>query len=350
MDIKEIIIDENYSIREAIKKIDETGKKVLFVEEKGKLKGVISDGDVRRWILKSGDLNDSAKNIINYHPVYITENEIDAAIEIMKEKSITSIPVVNTNKEIVSAVFWNDMKIERKHHGNTLKFPVVIMAGGIGSRLYPYTKILPKPLIPIGDTPIVERIIDKFVNYGSVDFYLTVNYKKNMIKSYFDDLEKAYNVNYVEEEKPLGTGGSLFLLKDKLKDTFFVSNCDILIEADYESIYKYHKEAGNLVTMVCAMKNLTIPYGVIELDSDGKIKQMVEKPEYSFLTNTGMYIVEPEVLKVIPDNKFINFPDIIDMLRNDGKNVGVYPIREKCWMDMGQIEEMEEMCNRIGAN
>lgn len=350
MDIKDIIIDEEYTIRQVLKKIDDTGKRILLVgDNNNKLKGVITDGDIRRWILKSGDLNVSAKMIINYNPVYITENEKKLACKIMKDNSLNCLPVVDIKERISSIVFWDDYELESNKEKGSLDLPVVIMAGGVGSRLYPYTKILPKPLIPIGDLPIVERIINKFQEFGCKDYYLTVNYKKNMIKSYFEDLEKNYKVSFVEEDKPLGTGGSLYLLKNEIKKTFFISNCDILVDSDYESIYNYHKKSNNLVTMICAIKNVTIPYGVIELSDDGKIDNMVEKPEFSFLTNTGMYLVEAEVLESIPDNEFINFPDIIDMLRNDGKNIGVYPITEKCWMDMGQLDEMEDMMQRLGA-
>lgn len=347
MNIKDIIINEEYTVRQTMKKMDTTGKRILLVEEGEKLKGVITDGDIRRWILKNGDLNVSSTVIINYNPLYITENDRNIAIELMKKNNVNSIPVVDRNGKIISVVSWNDFDIEDITRKQPLNLPVVIMAGGLGTRLYPYTKILPKPLIPIGDIPIVERIINKFKDFGCNEFYLTVNHKKNMIKSYFGEVDKNYELSYLEEDKPLGTGGSLYLLKGKLDKTFFVSNCDILIDADYEGIYKYHKEAKNLITMICAVKNLTIPYGVINLNENGEIDSMVEKPEFSFITNTGMYLVEPQVLDTIEDNKFIGFPDIIEKNRNAGQKIGVYPITEKCWMDMGQIDEMQEMIRRL---
>lgn len=347
MNIKDIIINEKYTVRQSMKKMDDTGKRILLVEDEDKLKGVITDGDIRRWILKNGDLNVSSTVIINYNPVYITENDRNIAVELMKKKNINSLPVVDNKGKIISVVSWNDFESEDIIKKPQLDLPVVIMAGGLGTRLYPYTKILPKPLIPIGDIPIVERIINKFKDFGCKEFYLTVNHKKNMIKSYFGELDKDYELGYLEEDKPLGTGGSLYLLKGKINKTFFVSNCDILIDADYESIYKYHKESKNLITMICAVKNLTIPYGVINLNENGEIDNMVEKPEFSFITNTGMYLVEPEVLDSIEDNKFMGFPDIIEKNRNSGEKIGVYPITEKCWMDMGQIDEMQEMIRKL---
>jgi NDP-sugar pyrophosphorylase family protein len=222
-------------------------------------------------------------------------------------------------------------------------------AGGVGSRLYPYTKILPKPLIPIGEIPIAEHIINRFYKYGCRDFFLVVNHKKNMIKAYFNEIEKDYKITYIEEEKPLGTGGGLCLLKCIIDSTFILTNCDILIEEDYEKIYKLHKKENNVITMVCSLKKIRIPYGVIEIGQHGEIAKMKEKPELSFFTNTGMYIVEPEVVQGLEDNQAIGFPDIIEKFKQAGKKIGVYPIGEKNWLDMGQLDAMEEMRRRLGV-
>ena len=347
MEIKSIITEDNITIKQAISRMDNAGKRLLLFADNNRLKGIITDGDVRRWILRNGDLDISVKAIINYNPIYIGEENRDKAIDIMKKSRIDAIPVVNYNKEIISIIFRDEYEIKSLIEKKKIEIPVVIMAGGLGTRLYPYTKILPKPLIPIGDIPIIERIINRFRKYECREFYLAVNHKKNMIKSYFNEIEKDYEINYIEEDKPLGTGGSLYLVKDKIDKTFFVSNCDILIDADYESIYEHHKESENIITMVCAMKNMTIPYGVIELNEKGSIKNMVEKPELSFMTNTGMYLVEPEALKYIEDNTFMGFPDIIEKCMENNKKVGVYPITEKSWMDMGQLDLMQEMIARL---
>ena len=225
--------------------------------------------------------------------------------------------------------------------------PVVIMAGGLGTRLYPYTKILPKPLIPIGEMPIVEHIIHRFADVGCSAFTMIVNYKKSMIKSYFNDLQKDYTVDYVDEDTPLGTGGGLSLLKGKVTQTFFLTNCDILIDADFGDIYQYHKEKGNVITMVCAVKHFTIPYGVVELGGDGDISGITEKPEMNFLTNTGVYVVEPSVIDGLAYNEPIPFTDIIADVRAAGGRVGVYPVSENSWMDMGQLEELDNMRRRL---
>ena len=225
--------------------------------------------------------------------------------------------------------------------------PVVVMAGGKGTRLYPYTKILPKPLIPIGDIPIMERIIDKFVEYGVADFYATVNYKKSMIKSYFADLAKEYSIQYVEEDKPLGTAGSLRLIDTEFECPIIVTNCDILIHADYADIYKYHKESGNAITIVSALKNIVVPYGVIHSKENGTVISMEEKPKLSYFVNTGMYVLNPDLLQKIPEDTFFHMTDLTDLLIQEGKQVGMYPISEDSFLDMGEFEEMRRMEKKL---
>lgn len=348
MNIDNLKIKKELNIREAMKKLDNIAKGILFVvSDNDELIGALTDGDFRRWILKNGSMDVSVEVVMNKNPIYLMEGDVSSADEVMLEKSITAIPIINLSRNILDVKFLNKNVFIEKKSKALKEVPVVIMAGGLGTRLYPFTKILPKPLIPIGDTPIIERIIDKFFQYGGKDFYLTVNYKKNMIKSYFNELDKDYSIDYVEEDKPLGTGGSLSLLKGKIDKTFFVSNCDILIEADYESILKYHKEKGNKVTVVSSVKNFQIPYGVFKLNKDGNINDIIEKPVYTFLINTGMYVIEPDVLNDIPEGEFYNLPDIVEQYMENGVPVGVYPISEQSWMDMGQISEMKEMVERI---
>lgn len=220
---------------------------------------------------------------------------------------------------------------------------MVINAGGKGTRLEPYTKILPKPLIPVGKLPIMEHIMNQFNKFGCKDFHIIVNYKKSIIKAYFAEAEPIRKVVWYDEEKPLGTGGGLCYLKGKLNQTFFFTNCDNLLLADYHSILRFHRENKNVITMICAYKHVAIPYGVVDMGENGIIKSMKEKPEFSFLTNTGIYLVEPEVLEDIENEVFIGFPDIIEQERKLGKKVAVYPVNENEWLDMGQMPELEKM-------
>jgi dTDP-glucose pyrophosphorylase len=348
MELKDLFISKNITIKEAITQLDKTAKKVLMVVEEKKLIGIVTDGDIRRWILRNGDFQKEVYLIMNNTPKYIYEKDRSKAKSLLKKMMIESIPVLNESKEVIDIIFWNDNFNNKLNHYEKLDNPVVIMAGGKGTRLDPYTKIIPKPLIPIGDIPIVERIINRFNEYGCNEFYLTVNYKKNMIKAYFSDEDKGYEVKFIDEDQPLGTAGSLSMMKDKLKDTFFVSNCDILIDANYSHILKQHKKNKNKITLVTSLKNYTIPYGVIEINDSGAIKNMIEKPEYDFLVNTGMYILEPKVLDDIPENAFFHITDLINEYISKGEKIGVYPVSESEWLDMGEFKEMENMLERLG--
>lgn len=340
--LEDILISEDITVLQALQKLDVTAKKVLFVVRDKKLVAVLTDGDVRRWILANGSLEAPIRKSANYQPKYLMENEAENAISYLNRQGIDAVPILNDMHEIIQIVF-------KKEDLNALKtdelkrVPVVIMAGGLGTRLYPYTKILPKPLIPVGDKPILEHIMREFNKYGCIDFQLIVNYKKDMIKAYFSDCNLEYNIDYIDEEIPLGTGGGLQLLKGEICSTFILSNCDILIKDNITKIYNYHKQQGNMITMVCSAKNFTIPYGIIEIDGNGEIAKMKEKPSLSFLTNTGCYVVEPEVIDKIEENICIGFPDVIEKCKMQGMKVGIYPISENSWLDMGQMEELEKM-------
>lgn len=345
MNLESLFISEGATVLQAMQQIDQTAKQILLVTENSKLKGIITDGDYRRHIIRGGSLDDRIDRIANYSPRYIFVKDKAYAKELMKQWSIKSLPVVNEEMVVQAIVFANDSEIGRSR---TIGIPVVIMAGGEGTRLYPFTKILPKPLIPVGEIPITEHIINQFLEYGCNDIHLIINYKKNMIKAYFNEIEKNYSIYYHEEDKPLGTGGGLSMLKDKIKDTFFFSNCDILVKTNYKEIFDYHIQNNNLITIVAAYKHYTIPYGVITMNGGGEIESMTEKPQYSFLTNTGFYLVEPEVLKTIEKDKLIGFPEIIEQQKNKGAKIGIFPVSEKCWLDMGQFEEMDRMRQEMG--
>lgn len=348
MDIDNYIVDRDLSIIDALGRLNACQKKILFIcNENKQLLAAITDGDIRRWILKSGDLSASVENIANFNPKFLFDTDIIAAKNYMLEKSISALPILNADKTIKTIVFWSDDAIELKGN-NSVKLPVVIMAGGKGTRLYPYTKILPKPLIPVGDIPIIERIIQQFTKAGCKDFYIIVNYKKDMIKAYFNEIKnKSYNITFIDENIPLGTGGGLKLLKDYLHSAFILTNCDILIKADFSDIINQHFIKENAVTMICSAKKFTIPYGIVELDKNENIINMQEKPTLNFLTNTGCYIVNNSVFDYIYNNENIGFPDIIERIKSDNKKVGIYPIHEDAWLDMGQFDELTRMEQKL---
>ncbi len=344
MDIKDFLVDEECTMLECMALLDKAAQKVMFVTREGRFIAAVTDGDIRRWILKKGSLDAKIKEMANYAPRYLRIKDRTLAKACLKKWSVEAIPILNNSDKIVSIVLRNAGEIK-----NTKKMtiPVVIMAGGLGTRLYPFTKILPKPLIPIGEIPVVEHIINRFNNYGVDKFFMIVNHKKNMIKAYFNEIEKKYEVIYIDEDTPLGTGGGLSLLKGKIDTTFILSNCDTLIEDDYEKIYSHHEKEGNLITMICSLKKTIIPYGVVEISETGEIEMMREKPEVSHFINTGMYVVEPKVIEELEKDTPVGFPEIIEKYKNAGEKIGVYPVSENSWLDMGQLNELEEMRKRL---
>lgn len=346
VELKDFVIADTLTIKDAMTKMDKNARKIIYITSENKLAGSLSDGDIRRWILKDRSIHEMVKEAMNTNPIFILKKDTDKAIEKMVHEKVDSIPVLNEDHTIRNIMFKSHELIR----GKKIQTPVVIMAGGKGTRLYPYTKILPKPLIPIGDTPIMERIIDKFHEFGCSGFIISVNYKKNMIKGYFNEIERDYQISYVDEDKPLGTGGSLSLMREQLQKTFFVSNCDILVDADYTDIVDFHKKNKHDITFVASLKITQIPYGVLQLDKEGLLENTVEKPEYSHLINTGMYVMEPSVLNFVPNDKFTDLPDVIMSAKNAGLKVGVFPVSENSWLDMGQIKEMENMIESLGVN
>ncbi len=338
-----LLLSEDKTVLQAMQQLDETGRKVLFWAPEGKLQGVLTDGDIRRYILRGGALDAPALDVVNRSPKKLTVRQKEDARRWFKRWDVSALPVVDGDGRMVDVVFASALGAEPV---TRVQAPVVMMAGGLGTRLYPYTKILPKPLIPVGELPIAEHIIRRFTDAGCGRFVLIVNYKKGMIKAYFNELDKDYAVEFADEDTPLGTGGGLSLLKGRVRETFFLTNCDILVEADVGKIYNFHKRNGNAVTMVCALKNFTIPYGVVEQEN-GLLTGLREKPRMSFYTNTGLYVVEPEVIDLIAPDTFTPFTDVIERVRAGGGRVGVYPVSEHSWMDMGQLEELDNMRRRL---
>jgi dTDP-glucose pyrophosphorylase len=340
---KKLLVDINIKIIEALRRLDETADKVLFVVDKDtKLLGALTDGDIRRYILRGRSLEDNIAEVYNKNPKSILEKEYspDDLKKIFLRYKVSVVPILDEDHRLINIATWDKVFSEESKETSKkrtrINVPVVIMAGGKGTRLDPFTKILPKSLIPIGDKPIIELIMDKFHGYGMEDFYVTLNHKSKMIKAYFEEFKTKYKITYIDEDKPLGTAGGLKYLPAKISGAIFVSNSDILIEEDYGKILKFHKDNKNEITIVASVKNYNIPYGVCEIENGGLLRKIKEKPNLSFLVNTGMYVVNSSALNMIPEGEFYHITQLIDDIRCDGKRVGVFPISENAWMDVGE--------------
>jgi len=349
--MKDLTISPDATIRQALKTLNKAGEKCLVIVDKSKtLLGTLSGGDLRKAILKGASINDSIQDYYYHTPTCFVEGEYsrDQAKKMFLKNKFDLIPIVDKSNKIVDILFLE------KVFGNGLEkrevrldVPVVIMAGGRGTRLEPFTKVLPKALVPIHDKPVIEHIIEKFTAIGISEFYITVNYKSLIMKAFFEELQAEYKVNFVDENEPLGTAGSLQFLDGKFKTPFFVTNCDIIINADYASIYKFHKKNNHDITLLASSKEYVIPYGICELNGDGHLACIQEKPQYDFLVNIGLYVINPEMLQYIPKNKIYHITHLIEDAKKLGKRVGVYPVDNDTWIDVGQWSEYRKAVERL---
>ena len=333
-----LIISIDATVLEALKQMDATRKKLLLVFDGDRFSSLLSIGDIQRAIIRNFSLDAAVHTILRKEiRLASADEDLDEIKARMFALRTECMPVVDNQGNLVRVLFWEDVfGHEVKRKDVHLGLPVVIMAGGQGKRLRPITHVLPKPLIPLGKKTILEEIMDNFVQAGCNDFHISINYKADLIKHYFTSLEPhPYVIDFFQEEKPLGTAGSLYLVKEKLHSTFFVSNCDIIIDQDPEDIHRFHVENHNVLTVVAALKHYQIPYGTIRTETGGRLISIDEKPEITYQINSGLYILEPETLKLVPENTFYHITDLIDDLLRGGKRIGVFPVSEGAWRDIG---------------
>ncbi len=349
--LRTLLISSDTTLKESMQKLNDTAEQILFVtDEDNKLLGTVTDGDIRRGLINGFKFSDKVEMVMFKQFTSFVSDEAgkkEKAERIMLREKIEQIPILDKNNCIIDVVLWTDIFGKKKSadEKQTYTNPVIIMAGGKGTRLDPFTKVLPKPLIPIGEKPIIEVIMDKLYKHGFNNFVFTLNYKKEYIKLFLRENNFSYDIDWVEEEDYMGTAGSLSLLKDKVKETFLVLNCDTILNADYADIMKWHKENNNLMTLVGCHKEIQVPYGILELDH-GILKNFVEKPNYEVIINTGIYVLEPETLLMVSDNKHMDMNTLIENVSKRGK-VSVYPIHDG-WVDVGQLEEYKKGLEEIG--
>jgi dTDP-glucose pyrophosphorylase len=337
-------INAQATIFDALAVMDKENIKLLIVvDSDDKFLSLLSIGDIQRAILSNKSIDSSVISIVRGNVLVgkISDSR-EYLTDLILSKKIEFIPIVDDSKNIIDVIYWKELTSEKRHNNQALKgIPVVIMAGGTGSRLKPITNIIPKPLVPVGEKAMIHIIMDKFMSFGCTEFYISISYKGEMIKQHLKELNLPCTIHYFEEDKPLGTAGSLSIIREKLTDTFIISNCDILINQDYEEVLSYHLKSNNKLTALAALKSFSIPYGVLETKEDGQLTNMEEKPSYNFQVNAGVYFLNNEALSLIADNEFYNITDMMEDLLKDDKRVGVFPVSEGSWFDIGEWKEYQ---------
>tara|TARA_A100001015_G_scaffold239553_1_gene272885 strand:+ start:8586 stop:9635 length:1050 start_codon:yes stop_codon:yes gene_type:complete len=334
-------------ISKALLKMEKFGLKTLIVIDKSKkYLGTLSDGDVRRSLIRKKKLSDKINGIFKRKTIYLTKRKypISKVRNLFLKKRIDLIPIISKNKRIIDVINYYDInkKIIKKKISKIPKTAVVVVAGGKGTRLLPYTKILPKPLIPYKGKTLIEHVISQFTAFSLKNFIFTINYKALTFKAFFQELNPPINYKYIVEKKPLGTAGSLRKIISKKYKNYFVVTCDTLIQADFYKIYKFHTKNNNHITIISAKISNKLPYGVLKDKAKNKLEHFNEKPLVKYTVNTGMYLIKSDIFKLIPKNKFYNMNELILKAQSLGKNISLYKIGEKSWRDLGKISTFEK--------
>lgn len=332
---RKALVAPEHTIREAIQTIDEGAIQIaLVVDGENRLLGTVTDGDIRRGILKGVSLGDSVRCIMNSRPIIADADESrEKILETMKQTRLHQIPVVDARGRLVSVEILDELlKVSNRENW------VMLMAGGLGSRLRPLTDDCPKPLLKVGSKPLLEIILENFLEYGFRKFYLSVNYKAEMVKEYFGDGARwGADIRYVHEDRRLGTAGALSLLPEKPVLPLIVMNGDLLTKVNFQQLLDFHAEHGAKATMCVREYDLQVPYGVVRIENH-RILSIDEKPVQRFFVNAGIYVLEPETLDCIPPSAYFDMPDLFLKLIEQKRETSVFPIREY-WLDVGHMED-----------
>ena len=334
---KNIIVSPDVSLREAIECIDASGIQLaLVVGESMKLLGVLTDGDIRRAILNGFSLTEPVTGVMNRSPktasIRTSQEEV---LAMMRRYTFHHLPLVDDEGKVAGLATLDDFLgvVERDNW-------VVLMAGGLGSRLRPLTDSCPKPLLNIGGKPILENIVEAFIKQGFRKFFISVNYRAEMIKEYFGTGERwGAQIEYLHEPERLGTAGALSLLKEKPEAPIIVMNADLITKANFGAMLRFHEEHDSAATMAVREYDFQVPYGVVKVEG-ARILGIEEKPVQSFFVNAGIYILSAAALNSIPQQVFFDMPSLFQNLNGEGEKVSAYPLREY-WLDIGRIEEYE---------
>ncbi len=335
---KAAVLRANNTMNEAILVLDREQTKIIMVsDDEGRLIGTITDGDIRRALIKHMTMGTTLSEFMFKNPTTADKNYSDDSIlSIMKEKGLLQIPIVDDNCRIIDLKTIGNL-LESKVKDNS----VLLMAGGFGTRLRPFTDNVPKPLLKVGKKPILETILNQFIDSGFHNFYISTHYKADMLCEYFGDGSNwGVSINYVHEKKPLGTAGALGLLPTNLSNLpIIVMNADLLTKVDFGRLLEFHSEQGGEATMGVREYDVQVPYGVVTAQ-DQKITSIVEKPVQSFFVNTGIYVLSPTIIKNVSGESYLDMTHLLEQTIENLGQVNMFPIHEY-WLDIGQIDQFE---------
>ncbi len=337
-DYKNVLVKKEATIKEALEIIDKGAIRIAIVlDEKDRVVGTLSDGDIRRGLLGGLSLDSSIDSLYFKEPTLANINDSkESIVQKAISRKLYQIPIVNDDGKLVKI---EDLAMLLKT--NAKRNRVVLMAGGLGTRLRPLTEDIPKPLLKVGNKPILETIIENFAKYGFVNITISVNYKADMIKKYFGDGSRlGVNIEYIEETKRLGTAGALSLIKDRPQEPFFVMNADLLTNVNFTHLLDFHAYENAVATMCVREYDYQVPYGVIETDGS-KITSIKEKPVQKFFVNAGIYTLSPQVFEYIPKNEFYDMPTLFEDIIKDKLKTISFPVHEY-WLDIGRMSDFEQ--------
>lgn len=361
-DYKELCVGRDATMLQAMEQMDRVRHKLLMVMEGDAFCGLLSIGAIQRAIVRGISPKTAISEILRKGIVVCKVGDSEDKIKAEMLKCRAEYMPILKNTQIVDVVFWEDLFGEAMHARATVgkyDLPVVVMAGGEGTRLRPLTNILPKPLLPIGKKTIIESIMDRFVEIGSRRFFISLNYMADTIERYLTEHNDGrYEFTFYREDRPMGSGGSLSLIRDKINEPFFVTNCDNILQQDLAEIVEVHRQNKNEMTVVAAVKSMKLPYGNLVVEGDDsrvghveraggeRVVRVEEKPEFLFRVNTGVYVLEPQLLKDIPDNQYFPITDLMNIIIKRGGRVGCFPITDGSWCDIGNWEDYTKALGR----
>ena len=345
---KNLFVNKKNSIKQAILKIKKNSTRtVIVVDDKKKLLGNLTEGDIQKALIKNKKINLSIESLYNRHPkkVHYSNIDLNEISDLFIKGQYGALPVIDDFDIVQKVLTWSEI-FDPKNETNLKNLDVVIMAGGKGERLKPFTEILPKPLIPINSKPMLDHIIENFNYFNFSRFHLVLNHQANLIKSYFESKNKDYKIFYTKEPSPLGTAGGIYYVKKIKSQDFLISNCDTLFKIDYNKFYNFHKKNQNLITLAVSKTKHAYPYGICKTNSK-KLISLKEKPEFNYIVNTGLYFVKKEIINLIPKNKRLEMTDLINKCIKFKKKIGVYQIPSDSWTDLGQLSDLKKVFKEI---